>query len=146
MTLRIEPSEASCGALIYGADLSRPHSHAEIDLIRDAWLKHQVIGIWGQELQMTDLERFAAVLGPDGDDPFIASIAGHPRVLKILDLGSDMLQAARAYKAGTPTGKIVLRRSTGAGRRQLGGSCRPFERQRVRRRQRKQRRRQVRVE
>lgn len=36
-------------------------------------------------------------------------IAGHPRVLKILDLGSDMLQAARAYKAATPGGKIVLR-------------------------------------
>jgi len=25
-------------------------------------------------------------------------VAGHPRVLKILDLGSGMLQAARAYK------------------------------------------------
>src|ERR1044071_2491964 len=36
-------------------------------------------------------------------------IAGHPRVLKILDLGGDMLQAARDYKAGTPNGKIVLR-------------------------------------
>lgn len=36
-------------------------------------------------------------------------IAGHPRVLKILDLGGDMLAAARAYKAGTPAGKIVLR-------------------------------------
>jgi len=36
-------------------------------------------------------------------------VAGHPRVLKILDLGSGMLQAARAYKAGTPNGKIVLR-------------------------------------
>src|SRR4051794_24193859 len=36
-------------------------------------------------------------------------IAGHPRVLKILDLGGDMLAAARAYKAGTPNGKIVLR-------------------------------------
>src|SRR6267378_3521573 len=36
-------------------------------------------------------------------------IAGHPRVLKILDLGSGMLQAARAYKAGTPNGKVVLR-------------------------------------
>jgi len=35
--------------------------------------------------------------------------AGHPRVLKILDLGSGMLQAAQAYKAGTPGGKIVLR-------------------------------------
>jgi CARDB protein len=36
-------------------------------------------------------------------------IAGHPRVLKILDLGGDMLQAARDYKAATPSGKIVLR-------------------------------------
>src|SRR5207245_6732606 len=36
-------------------------------------------------------------------------IAGHPRVLKILDLGSGMLQAARLYKAGTPAGKLVLR-------------------------------------
>src|SRR5262245_24619324 len=36
-------------------------------------------------------------------------IDGHPRVLKILDLGGDMLAAARAYKAGTPGGKIVLR-------------------------------------
>src|SRR5580698_8818779 len=83
MTLRVEPSGASCGALIYGADLSQPHSHAEIDLIRDAWLKHQVIGICGQELQIADLERFAAALGPDGDDPFIAPIAGHPRVVEV---------------------------------------------------------------
>src|SRR5437879_3561689 len=36
-------------------------------------------------------------------------IAGHPRVLKILDFGSGMLQAARAYKAGTPGGKLILR-------------------------------------
>lgn len=36
-------------------------------------------------------------------------IAGHPRMLKILDLGSDMLSAIRAYKAGTPGGQVVLR-------------------------------------
>jgi hypothetical protein len=83
MTLRVEPSGASCGALIYGADLSRPHSHADIKFIRGACLKHQVIGICGQDLAITDLERFAAVLGPDGDDPFIASIAGHPRVVEV---------------------------------------------------------------
>ena len=29
------------------------------------------------------MERFAAALGPDGDDPFIASIAGHPRVVEV---------------------------------------------------------------
>ena len=83
MTLRVEPSGASCGALIYGADLSQAHSAADIDFIRDAWLKHQVIGICGQELQISDLERFAAALGPEGDDPFIASIAGHPRVVEV---------------------------------------------------------------
>src|SRR5260221_10436955 len=83
MTLRVEPSGASCGALIYGADLSQTHSHADIDFIRDAWLKHQVIGICGQELSIIDLERFAAALGPDGDDPFIASIACLSCVLEV---------------------------------------------------------------
>jgi taurine dioxygenase len=83
MTLRVESSGAGCGALIHGVDLSQPHSRAEIDLIRGAWLKHQVIGICDQELEISDLERFAAALGPDGDDPFIASIAGHPRVVEV---------------------------------------------------------------
>lgn len=36
-------------------------------------------------------------------------VAGNPKILKLLDLGSGMLQAARAYKASTPGGKIVLR-------------------------------------
>jgi taurine dioxygenase len=83
MTLRVEPSGVGCGALIRGVDLSQPHSPAEIDLIRGAWLKHQVIGICDQDLEISDLERFAAALGPDGDDPFIASIAGHPRVVEV---------------------------------------------------------------
>jgi len=83
MTLRVEPSGVGCGALIRGVDLSRPHSPAEINLIRRAWLGHQVIGICDQNLEISDLERFAAALGPDGDDPFIASIAGHPRVVEV---------------------------------------------------------------
>jgi taurine dioxygenase len=83
MTFRIEPSGVGCGALIRGVDLSRPHSAAEIDLIRSAWLEHQVIGICDQDLKISDLERFAAALGPDGDDPFIAPIAGHPRVVEV---------------------------------------------------------------
>ncbi len=36
-------------------------------------------------------------------------VAGHPQVLKILDVGSDMIKAVRDYKAGTPNGKVVLR-------------------------------------
>jgi taurine dioxygenase len=83
MTLRIEPSAMGCGALISGVDLSRPQSAAEIAAIRRAWLEHLVIGIGDQNLDISDLERFAAALGPDGDDPFIASIAGHPRVVEV---------------------------------------------------------------
>jgi taurine dioxygenase len=83
MTLRVEPSGVGCGALIHGVDLSQPQSPAEIDAIRHAWLEHQVIGICDQNLDISDLERFAAALGPDGDDPFIASIAGHPRVVEV---------------------------------------------------------------
>lgn len=36
-------------------------------------------------------------------------VAAHPRVLKILDTGDSMLQAARDYKARTLDGKVVLR-------------------------------------
>lgn len=83
MTLRVEPSGASCGALIRGVDLAQPVSQEEIDCIRRVWLEHQVVGICGQQLQIADMERFAAALGPDGDDPFIASIPGHPRVVEV---------------------------------------------------------------
>lgn len=36
-------------------------------------------------------------------------VAQGPRVIKILDLGADMLAAARAYKAAHPDGRVVLR-------------------------------------
>lgn len=36
-------------------------------------------------------------------------VAARPRVLKILDVHGPMLQAARAYKSGTPDGEVVLR-------------------------------------
>jgi taurine dioxygenase len=83
MAFRVEPSGASCGALLRGVELSRPQSSGDIAAIRAAWLKHQVIGICDQHLEIADLERFAATLGPDGVDPYIAPIAGHPRVVEV---------------------------------------------------------------
>jgi taurine dioxygenase len=83
MTIRVEPSAASCGALLRGVELSQPQSSADIAAIRAAWLEHQVIGICDQRLEIADLERFAATLGPEGDDPYIAPIAGHPRVVEV---------------------------------------------------------------
>ena len=83
MSLRVEPSGSSCGALLRGCDLSRSLSTADIEAIRAAWLAHQVIGICDQDLEISDLEEFAATLGPDGDDPYIAPIPGHPRVVEV---------------------------------------------------------------
>ncbi|HOJ55837.1 MAG TPA: hypothetical protein PLI64_14915 [Phycisphaerae bacterium] len=36
-------------------------------------------------------------------------IEAHPPVIKILDLHNSMIEAMRAYKAGTPNGRVVLR-------------------------------------
>lgn len=83
MTISIEPSGASCGAVIRGIDLSAGLGASDVAELRRAWLTHQVIGIAGQSLSLEDLERFAAALGPDGLDPYIDSIPGHPRVVEV---------------------------------------------------------------
>lgn len=83
MTITIEPSGASCGAIIRGIDLSGKMTQADVAGLRSAWLQHQVIGIADQLLTIEQLERFAATLGPDGTDPYIGSIPGHPRVVEV---------------------------------------------------------------
>lgn len=114
MNLRVEPSGASCGALIYGADLGKPPTAADMDFIRDAWYRHQVIGIHGQDLSISDLERFAAALGPEGDDPFIASIPGHPRVIEVrrdanetTHVFAEAWHSDWSFLASTPAGTLL---------------------------------------
>jgi taurine dioxygenase len=83
MTITIEPSGASCGAIIRGIDLAANIGQTDVAELRSAWLEHQVIGIADQVLTIEQLERFAATLGPDGTDPYIGSIPGHPRVVEV---------------------------------------------------------------
>jgi taurine dioxygenase len=81
--LQVTPSGSSCGALLRGIDLKCELSPAEVGAIREAWLKHQVIAFPGQHLEIADIERFASYLGPDGEDPYILPIKGHPRVIEV---------------------------------------------------------------
>lgn len=83
MSIDITSQEAPCGALVRGIDLSRELEPAQIAEIRAAWLRHQVIAFPDQALAITDIERFASCFGPDGEDPYIASIPGHPRVVQV---------------------------------------------------------------
>lgn len=83
MSLHVSPSGASCGALVRGVDLTRELSRDEISAIRETWLKHQVIAFPDQTLAIEDIERFATYMGPQGDDPYILPIKGHPRVIEV---------------------------------------------------------------
>ena len=83
MAIEIFRQQASCGALIRGVDLSKALRFDEVAGIRVAWLQHQVVAFPDQPMQITDIERFATYIGPDGEDPYIEAIAGHPRVVQV---------------------------------------------------------------
>ena len=83
MPLQIEPSGASCGAIVRGVELGGPLDNETIDALRAAWLEHQVIGMPDQSLTLEQLEQLAPAFGDYGDDPFIAPLPGHPHVIEV---------------------------------------------------------------
>lgn len=83
MQLRIEPSGQSCGALVYGVDLTTPLSGATLAELRRAWLEHKVIGLPDQQLTPESLLAFADQLGPHSNDPFLMGLAEQPRVVEV---------------------------------------------------------------
>ena len=83
MAIKVTRQQASCGALIRGVDLTRELTPDEVAGIRAAWLEHQVVAFPDQPMEVTDIERFATCMGPNGEDPYIEAIAGHPRVVQV---------------------------------------------------------------
>ncbi|MEP1124262.1 MAG: TauD/TfdA family dioxygenase [Ilumatobacter sp.] len=87
MGIDVVPSGQACGATVRGLDL---HDMAQCGLddatvreIRSAWLEHKVLAFPDQDLSDDDLEAFTLRFGPFGDDPFFASIEGHPHIAAI---------------------------------------------------------------
>ena len=83
MAIQVTAQNAPCGAHIRGVDLSKPLTQAEVGEIRAIWLKYQVVAFPDQPMQIEDIERFSSYIGPEGEDPYIASIPGHPRVVQV---------------------------------------------------------------
>jgi taurine dioxygenase len=81
--IEVQKQPGACGALIRGIDLARPLSPDQVAQVRAAWLEHQVVAFPDQRLEIGDIERFATCMGPNGEDPYIAPIAGHPRVVQV---------------------------------------------------------------
>ena len=83
MAIEVTRQGASCGALIRGVDLTRALAPEDVAEIRAAWLKYQVVAFPDQPMEIADLERFATYMGPNGEDPYIDAIPGHPRVVQV---------------------------------------------------------------
>ncbi len=83
MGIEVTRQQASCGALIRGLDLAGDLTPGEVAELRAAWLKHQVVAFPDQPMKIADIERFATYMGPNGEDPYIEAIAGHPRVVQV---------------------------------------------------------------
>ena len=82
MSITVEPSGQACGATVRGVDLRALDDRLVAD-IRSLWLEHKVLAFPDQVLDDDDLESFTLRFGPFGDDPFFASIEGHPHIAAI---------------------------------------------------------------
>ena len=82
-TIAVRPQATGFGAEVTGLVLSRPLDAATLAEVKDAWARHGVLSFPDQPLTIDELEAFTLQIGPFGDDPFVAPMAGHPNVLEI---------------------------------------------------------------
>ena len=83
MSLKVDPSRASCGATITGVQLNQSLSDDLIAEIRAHWLEHKVVAFPSQQLSPAQLVGFSEQFGEIGDDPFFGHIDEHPQVAAI---------------------------------------------------------------
>ena len=83
MAITVEKSDASCGALLRGVDLTQDISADLAGELRAIWLENKVIAFPDQKLSDNDLERITLSFGDFGEDPFFGHIDGHENIAAI---------------------------------------------------------------
>ena len=83
MSLKVDPSGASCGATITGVQLNQSLSDGLVAEIRAHWLEHKVVAFPDQQLTPGQLVGFSEQFGEIGEDPFFGHIDEHPQVAAI---------------------------------------------------------------
>ncbi len=89
MTVSVTPSGQAAGATVHGIDLAGSLSAELVGEIRSAWLEHHVLAFPDQQLDDDALERFTQLIGPFGDDPFIAPIPGSEHIIAIKRMANE---------------------------------------------------------
>lgn len=113
--MKVTPSGQACGAEVTGVDLSQPLSSDDIDAIRIAWLKHQVLSFPDQAMTDDDLERFTRYFGDFGTDPFFDPIEGRQHIAAIRrdadetsPLFAENWHSDWSFQAQPPAGTCLL--------------------------------------
>jgi len=81
--MHVEPTGASCGALVTGIDLSQNLSADLVAELRAHWLEHKVLAFPDQALSNDDLVRFTRYFGEIGEDPFFGHIDDNENIAAV---------------------------------------------------------------
>jgi taurine dioxygenase len=81
--IEVKPNPNGFGARLTGLDLAQDLSPSLLAELQQAWAKHSVLWIPGQQLSPEQLEAFTQRLGEFGHDPYIEPMPGHPNILEL---------------------------------------------------------------
>lgn len=79
----VEPSGATCGAIVRGVDFADDLSAETIAEIRAIWLEHLVVAFPDQHLSLDRYEEVALLFGRFGEDPYFKGLADHPHIAEV---------------------------------------------------------------
>lgn len=82
--MHVEPTGGPLGAFVTGIDLTRPLSTAQAGGLRDAAVKHKVVFLPDQHIDLDQLEAVTDSLGGRTDTPFVKPLDGRPMVVRVL--------------------------------------------------------------
>ena len=83
MTLQVESTGASCGAIVSGIELKEDLSPDLVAELRHHWVQNKLLIFPDQPITDTDLERITLYFGALGEDPFFGHIEGHENIAAI---------------------------------------------------------------
>src|SRR3546814_7390031 len=89
ISLDIRPLTGSCGAEVYGVDISQPLSGQTVKDIRQALLDHNVIFFRDQTLTPEQHKAFAIRFGDVVVNPVYAHVEGYPEIMPVVKEAHD---------------------------------------------------------
>jgi len=83
MSIECQPLTGVLGAEVRGVDLAQL-SEVELSQLREAMCRHEVLVVRDQNLNPASQSAFSRRLGEPGEVPFVATMADHPDVIRVV--------------------------------------------------------------